>query len=101
MISDDHHLDEARSPGLGDGRVDVLKNQVGNQADQDRRGCWVQMCVVLALVEIDGEWCLWVSLDGLKVDWRSVGQMDQDIGAGSVQYPCLSADVIAKKEKLT
>jgi hypothetical protein len=45
MISDDHHLDEARTLGLGDERVDVQRIQVGNQADQGRRGCWVQMFV--------------------------------------------------------
>jgi len=59
------------------------------------------MCVVLALVEIDGEWCLWVSLGVLKVGLRSVVLKDLGIGVGSVRYPCLSAHAILKEEKLT
>jgi hypothetical protein len=98
MISDDHHLDEARSPGRGGGKVDVQRIQVGNQADQGRRGCWVQMCVVLALVEIDGEWCLWVSLDGLKVGLMNVVLKDLDIRVESDRYPCLS-DYVALNER--
>jgi hypothetical protein len=98
MISDDHHLDEARTPGRGDGKVDAQRIQVGNQADQGRRGCWVRMCVVLASVEIDGGLYSLASLGVLKVGLMNVVLKDQDIGAGSVRYPCLS-DYVALDER--
>ena len=81
--------------------MDAQRIQVGNQADQGRRGYWLQMCVVLALVEIDGEWYLWVSLDGLKVGLMNVVLKDLDIRVESDRYPCLSARVAVKEKKLT
>jgi hypothetical protein len=100
MISDDHHLDEARTPALGDERVDAQRIQVGNQADQDRRGCWVQMCVVLALAGIDGGLYSLASLGVSKVDWRSVGRKDLGIGVESDRYPCLSAQLALNERSL-
>lgn len=85
MISDDFLAVEARSPGLGDERVDVPRIQVGNQAARELKDCWVRMCVVLAWVGIGGESYLWESLGGLKVGWKSAGQMDLDIRVGNDQ----------------
>ena len=58
------------------------------------------MCVVLALVEIDGEWYLWVSLDGLKVGLMNVVLKDLDIRVESDRYPCLSAHIVARRISL-
>jgi hypothetical protein len=93
MISDDRHLDEARTPELVDGKVDGQRNQVGNQVGQGRRGCWARMSEGLALAGIDGGLYWLASRGGLKVDWRNVEQMDLGIGVGSVRYPYLSAYV--------
>jgi hypothetical protein len=87
MISDDYLAVEARSPELGDERVDVQRIQVGNQADLALKYCWVRMYVAPALVGIGGGSYLLVSLGALKVGWKSAGQMDLDIGVGSDQCP--------------
>jgi len=67
--------------------VDVQKIQVGNWADQGRRGCWARMFEELASVEIGGGWCSLVNLGELKVDWKNVEPMDRGKGVESVRYP--------------